>query len=79
MASCGNKSQQATSDTDSVQTTAQVKDNTLYGICGEGTAMNTLQLITDNNDTLDISITDAKDNGTVLGGLQCGGPSGGNG
>ena len=72
MASCGNKSQQATSDTDSVQTTAQVKDNTLYGICGEGTAMNTLQLITDNNDTLDIFITDAKDNGTVLGGLQCG-------
>ncbi len=73
MVGCGNKSQQSSTDADSVQNTSvQVKDNTIYGICAEGTAMNTLQLITDNNDTLEISIVDAKDKGMVLGGLQCG-------
>lgn len=72
-ASCGNKTQQSSAQTDSTSTVnVQPKDNTVYGICGDGTAMNTLQLITDNNDTLDISITDAKDANQVLGGLQCG-------
>ena len=34
--------------------------------------MNTLQMITDSGDTLSLSITDAKENGKVLGGYACG-------
>ena len=30
------------------------RDQTIYGLCGNGTAMNTLQLLTDNGDTLTI-------------------------
>lgn len=70
---CGRKTQKTFADTDTIKTeNTSSKDNTIYGICGEGTAMNTLQVITDNSDTLNISITDAKDNGMVLGGLECG-------
>lgn len=70
---CNSKTQKTSTEIDSVKTEdTSPKDNTIYGICGEGTAMNTLQVITDNSDTLNISITDAKDNGMVLGGLECG-------
>ncbi len=47
-------------------------EKTVFGICGEGSAMNTLQMITDSGDTLSLSITDAKENGKVLGGYACG-------
>ena len=70
---CGSKTQKTSTDIDTVKTeNVSSKDKTIYGICGEGTAMNTLQVITDNSDTLNISITDAKDNGMVLGGLEYG-------
>ena len=76
IASCnGNK--QKTNDTDAT-TTAAATDATLYGICGEGTAMHTLQLITLTGDTLNLSLLpdDADDPdvdaATVNGGLMCG-------
>ena len=47
-------------------------DQTLYGICGDGTAMNTLQLLRDNGDTLNLSVTRATEAGQVFGGLQVG-------
>ncbi|HRN16688.1 MAG TPA: lipocalin family protein, partial [Xylanibacter oryzae] len=70
---CGSKTQKTSTNIDTVKTDdVSSKDKTIYGICGEGTAMNTLQVITDNSDTLEISIADAKDNGMVLGGFECG-------
>ena len=47
-------------------------DQTIYGLCGNGTAMNTLQLLTDNGDTLTMSMTTAQENFKVFGGLQAG-------
>ena len=47
-------------------------DQTIYGICGNGTAMNTLQLLTDSGDTLNLDLTAAQDNGKVFGGLMVG-------
>lgn len=73
IASCnGNK--QKGSDTDVNADTATAADSTLYGICGEGTAMHTLQLITLTGDTLNLSLLpdDAADAATVNGGLMCG-------
>ena len=72
MACNGNK--QKGSDTD-VNADTATADSTLYGICGEGTAMHTLQLITLTGDTLNLSLLpddpDA-DAATVNGGLMCG-------
>ena len=72
MACNGNK--QKANDTDAT-TTDTTADSTLYGICGEGTAMHTLQLITLTGDTLNLSLLpddpDA-DAATVNGGLMCG-------
>jgi hypothetical protein len=48
------------------------RDQTIYGLCGNGTAMNTLQLLTDNGDTLTMSMAAAQENGKVFGGLQAG-------
>ena len=48
------------------------RDQTIYGLCGNGTAMNTLQLLTDNGDTLTMSIVAAQENNQVFGGLQAG-------
>ena len=77
IASCnGNK--QKGSDTDVNADTDTTADSTLYGICGEGTAMHTLQLITLTGDTLNLSLLpdDADDPdadaATVNGGLMCG-------
>lgn len=70
--SCGNKAQQSatTDDADSVVVVNQNK--TVFGVCGEGSAMNTLQLITDSGDTLTLSVSEARENKKVLGGYGCG-------
>lgn len=47
-------------------------DPTVYGVCGDGTSMNTLQLITDTGDTLQLSLAQAEENGRIFGGLQAG-------
>lgn len=72
LGSCGGgKQQQVSTDADSVTVGELVpRDKTVYGICSEGTAMNTLEMITDSGDTLTLSITNASENGKVFGGLQ---------
>jgi hypothetical protein len=47
-------------------------DQTLYGLCTDGSAMNTLQLLTDNGDTISLSLTAALEAGQVFGGYQVG-------
>lgn len=62
-------------DTPAENTDAEYEENdsTLYGICGKGTMMHTLELITATNDTLCININDEEDMPTeVCGGLLCG-------
>lgn len=69
---CGNKTEQGVavdSDTVVIENDAPI---TLFGVCAEGTAMNTLQMITDSNDTLSLSIENAKENNKVFGGLLVG-------
>lgn len=73
LGSCGGgKQQQAeevSQDTTNLENFA-FTDRTIYGICTDGTAMNTLEIVTDNGDTLTLSLTKAQENGKVFGGLQ---------
>ena len=71
MASCGGKTKQVPFDDGDSADIANA-DPTIYGVCGEGTAMNTLQLLTDAGDTLSIDLSEAQDKEQVLGGLQVG-------
>ena len=73
LGSCGGKQQQQTAevDQDSENTEELVpRDKTIYGICTDGSAMNTLEMITDSGDTLRLSLTKANEAGKVLGGMQ---------
>lgn len=49
-----------------------VRDSTFYGICGDGSAMNTLQLITDMGDTVSLSTIPAQEAQSVFGGYSVG-------
>ena len=71
MASCGGKTKQVPFDDGDSADIANA-DPTIYGVCGEGTVMNTLQLLTDTGDTLSIDLSEAQDKEQVLGGLQVG-------
>ena len=53
--SCNDKKSAPVSDMMS-NDTIEVVDTTLYGRCGDGSAMHTLELITDDNDTLIIMV-----------------------
>lgn len=54
-------------------TTQAIADSTIYGVCGDGTAMHTLQLISDAGDSLDFELADNPDGpNPVLGGLLVG-------
>ena len=68
--SCGNNTQKVPFDNG--DSASMSIDSTLYGICGEATSMNMLQLITDTGDTLMLDISYAKDKDQVFGGLQVG-------
>ena len=72
--SCGNKGSKKSAENE-VDTTAVVtinRDSMIYGICGDGSAMNTLQLITDAGDTLNLSVAEANEKGQCYGGFQSG-------
>ncbi len=71
MASCGGKTKQVPFDDGDSADIANA-DPTIYGVCGEGTAMNTLQLVTDVGDTLSIDLSEAQEKEQVFGGLQVG-------
>lgn len=72
MASCGGGRQQAVEFEEDTTRNVVIRDSTYYGICGEGSAMNTLQLLTDNGDTMIVSVTTAKDNDQVFGSYSVG-------
>lgn len=71
MASCGGKTQQVPFDDGDSADVANA-DPTVYGVCGEATAMHTLQLLTDTGDTLVLDLNQAQENDQVFGGLQTG-------
>lgn len=71
MACSGNKQQQAP-QTDNLPEEETAADSTIYGRCGEGTAMSTLELITDKGDTLRFATAAADTSSVVLGGLLSG-------
>ena len=71
--SCGGGKQQAQVEETPDSTTTEnviLRDQTIYGICIDGTAMNTLEMITDSGDTLRLNLERAAEAGKVLGGLQ---------
>jgi len=72
MSSCGGKTQKVPFDNGDSTDLSALQDPTIYGTCGEETAMNTLQIVTDLGDTVQIDITYARDNNQVFGSLQSG-------
>lgn len=70
---CGLKSEQKVEfEEDTTDYASIYRDSTLYGICGEGSSMNILQLFTDIGDTIDIDLGYVKEHGLLLGGFQPG-------
>lgn len=60
-------------DADSAMVEAAVPDSTLYGTCGEGTTMHSLELITDAGDTLQYLLDEEQEGQLcVMGGLLAG-------
>ena len=59
LGSCGGKQQAQVEETEETEKTdvSMFRDQTIYGVCTDGTAMNTLELTTDNGDTLSLSLT----------------------
>lgn len=57
LAGCNSKKEKPQTLADDVE---EVADSTVYGICGEGTSMHSLELITDTGDTLTYTILDAE-------------------
>lgn len=64
------KTSQVISANDSAFVEEQV-DSTIYGVCGDGTSMHSLELITDGGDSLQVFIDDT-DSAIIQGGLLCG-------
>lgn len=71
IAGCGGKKNKAKVEYVS-PSNVEAKDSTIYGVCGEGTMMNTLELVTDSGDTVVFSIEEAASLGEVKGGLTAG-------
>lgn len=74
LSGCKDKAPQAAkSDADSTIVDAASADSTIYGTCGEGTAMHSLELISDAGDTLQYMIVENADGEQdVQGGLLVG-------
>ena len=71
LTSCGQKGTQQ-NVADEKQIDYVLRDTAIYGFCAEGTAMNTLQIITDGGDTITVSTARANDKGRILGGYAIG-------
>lgn len=75
LAACDAKKKQQIEDTDEV---VEVNDTTVYGVCGEGTSMHSLEIITDAGDTLVYTLlsqdaeTEVETPSDVHGGLMAG-------
>jgi hypothetical protein len=70
----GNGQKQSQQDVEEENTEVAVinRDSTIYGLCGEASAMNTLQLIIDSGDTITFNVTEAQEAGQVFGGYNIG-------
>ncbi len=71
IAGCGGKKNKANVEYISTLN-EEVNDSAVYGECGEGTMMNTLELVTDSGDTVIYSLEEAAARGDVKGGLSAG-------
>lgn len=73
LTACKNKKANPAGQTAAVASESSTPDSTVYGVCGEGTMMNTLELITDGGDTVTYALTeDDLGNQPVVGGLLAG-------
>lgn len=74
-ASCfGNKTKKQVTEADSIAMEEEaLPDSTVYGVCGEGTSMHSLELLTDGGDTLTYEVLDeGSEESLVVGGLLAG-------
>lgn len=70
---CNNNGKKTDTATEQKEANVDAADSTVYGVCGEGTAMHTLQLITDTGDTIEYALIGHDDTESeVSGGLMCG-------
>ena len=66
------KTEEVVADSDSIVVNEIAElDSTVYGVCGEGTMMNTVELITDGGDTLYYSVN-IDDDAHIAGGMMVG-------
>ena len=73
MLSCGgSNSHQAEREEDTVDAYDQIRDHTLYGLCGAIPSNSQLKVITDTGDTLALDITRAIENRKMLGSIRVG-------
>jgi hypothetical protein len=72
MLSCGGRSHQAEREEDTVDVMDQIRDHTLYGLCGAIHSTFQLKVITDVGDTLTLDITPALENRKMLGSVRVG-------
>ena len=72
MLSCGGRSHQAEREEDTVDVMDQIRDHTLYGLCGAIPSTFQLKVITDVGDTLTLDITPALENRKMLGSVRVG-------
>lgn len=70
---CDNRGQKSAGDDSANVLTDTVADSTVYGVCGEGSAMSTVELVTDAGDTLTYLVDeDDSSRQCVQGGLLVG-------
>ncbi len=73
LSGCKNKPQKKETATEKIDDSQAAQDSTIYGVCGDGTMMHTLELITDAGDTLTFALPDTEDGSDpVVGGLLAG-------
>lgn len=71
-ASCGDKKKDSAQDTPVVEEVApSVIDTAYYGVCGEGTSMHSLELVTDEGKKV-VFVTDEDQGSVIIGGLYGG-------
>ena len=64
---CGNKEKKQIFEEDNnVDFVMQNQNSTVFGLCGDGSSEDSLQLITDSGDTLLLGVYGAKDNGKLF-------------
>ena len=68
----GQKTQQQPTESDTMVVEVSIPDSTVYGVCGEGTSMHALELVTDEGDTLTYLVDADTEQETVKGGLFAG-------